>query len=37
MPNGGVHSIAGGLSGLAVAAIDKDNDGHSYHRLEKYR
>lgn len=33
MPNGLTHSIAGGLSGLAVAALDKDNDGNSQHNF----
>lgn len=31
MPNGATHSIVGGLSGLAVAALDKDDNGNSYH------
>ena len=31
MPNGFTHSIAGGLSGLAVALLDKDVDSNSRH------
>lgn len=31
MPNGLTHSVAGGLSGLAVAALDKDECGNSCH------
>jgi membrane-bound metal-dependent hydrolase YbcI (DUF457 family) len=31
MPNGATHSIVGGLSGLAVAALDKEDNGNSYH------
>ena len=31
MPNGLTHSIVGGFSVLAVAALDKDDNGKSYH------
>lgn len=31
MPNGLAHSIVGGLSGLAVAALDKDGNGNNNH------
>ena len=31
MPNGLTHSVVGGLSGLAVAVLDKNEDGNSYH------
>lgn len=31
MPNGVAHSIVGGLSGLAVAVLDKDSNGNSHH------
>ncbi|GAB6906280.1 Membrane-bound metal-dependent hydrolase [Desulfosarcina cetonica] len=31
MPNGLIHTVAGGLSGLAVAVLDKDENGDSYH------
>ena len=31
MSNGTTHSIVGGLSGLAVAVLDKDDNGNSYH------
>ena len=31
MPNGLTHTVAGGISGLAVAVLDKDENGNSYH------
>lgn len=31
MPNGLAHSVVGGLSGLAVAVLDKEDNGNSYH------
>ncbi len=31
MPNGSTHSVIGGLSGLTVAVLDKDDIGNSHH------
>lgn len=31
MPNGLTHTVAGGLSCLAVSVLDKDENGNSYH------
>jgi inner membrane protein len=31
MSNGVTHSIIGGLSGLAVVGLDRDDNGNSYH------